>query len=496
MSSTSWDNIHQTLFHFLHHHMDPQRGVLLGLSGGSDSMCLYRALLEYRKRFGIFFAIAHVDHGWRQESHYEAEVLQNMANQDHVPFYCKQLAPISHTISSKNDQDSEYPNLAKVCEKSELAINKGSSEEAARNERLRFFLHICNDLDLQAVLLAHHADDQGETVLKRLFEGASLTSLRGMRSVVNMGSLGPSKEGLVIWRPFLSLSKKQMMDAVHKQGFVYFHDVSNEDPKFLRSRLRQSLLPHLSDLFGKEISVPLSSIANEALEIEDYLDAKILPLMSLYENKGLGGFLDISEGLSEDFETSRILLKHLIRRICYLEDISLSRTILEQICQSFIQDTANQRFKIKDKNIYVDRRRIFFPKEEFKLPQEEIPLHSGMMKFGPWSIFLEKGDIEAKDSLKKMEIHSGFAEVWKGHYQAILPEGDYTVRKPQPKDILESGKKLAALWSDYRVPAFLRNQVPVIATQGVVFQEFLTGKTKLFDKSTYILTITCETMKL
>lgn len=132
---------------FLFVHWDRKKPLLLGYSGGPDSKALLYALLECDARPHL----AHVDHGWREESRAEAEECRAEAIKLGLPF---------HTIR--------------------LDIPK--KEDAARIARFSFFQSLYRTGPFQALLLAHQADDLAETVLKRTLEGAHLAFLGGMEA--------------------------------------------------------------------------------------------------------------------------------------------------------------------------------------------------------------------------------------------------------------------------------------------------------------------------
>ena len=155
---------------FFDKYWDGKSKLLLGLSGGPDSRALFHLLLDH----GIPFEVAHLDHGWRDESREEAAYLQKLCEEFKVAFHLERVA---HPVKDEN---------------------------SGRKARLSFFRALCEVHAFQAVLLAHHADDQAETVLKRVFEGASLPRLKGFSPCTIV-------EGVSLWRPLLEVAKEQIL---------------------------------------------------------------------------------------------------------------------------------------------------------------------------------------------------------------------------------------------------------------------------------------------
>jgi tRNA(Ile)-lysidine synthase len=213
--------------------------LLLALSGGADSMALYHVLKALR----VKFAVAHVDHGWRPESAAEAKVLQETIDE---PFHL-------HTLDPKT--------------------LKGNLEDACRAERLAFFARLVKENGYCAVVMGHHADDQAETVLKRLFEGASLSQMGGIKGI-------SSYEGMQIWRPLLTIPKRSILDYCATNHIEIIDDYTNRDERFLRARMRQTLIPYLNRTFQKEIAKPLAKLASESQELKEYLDHKVELLLN------------------------------------------------------------------------------------------------------------------------------------------------------------------------------------------------------------------------
>jgi tRNA(Ile)-lysidine synthase len=221
---------------FIEKRLDPSRPLLLAYSGGPDSKALLYGLLEA----GFRPHLAHVDHGWREESRQEALALEKEAAQLNLPF---------HSIR-----------LTQTPEK--------NLEEHGREARIGFFRSLFDQIPFQSLLLGHHADDLAETALKRIFEGANLPFLGGMTAVCTLN-------GMPVWRPLLGLRKKEILLFLEARSLQGIYDRTNDDPRFLRTRLRHTLIPELCTAFGKEIVSNLAILSERAYELKEYLDRKI-----------------------------------------------------------------------------------------------------------------------------------------------------------------------------------------------------------------------------
>ncbi len=215
--------------------------VLLACSGGPDSKALLHLLLEAQTFFDLKVEVAHIDHGWRAESKLEAQELQNEVENLGLAFHLRVLEGLPF------------------------------KEEAARKGRYACLAEIAREVGAQAVLLAHQMEDQAETVLKRLLEGASIPACGGMKEV-------SSQKEITLWRPFLSTSKKDLLKWLEQRNISYFTDPTNLDPKYLRGRLRTSIIPQLEASFGKSIVKNLCLFGERAQKLEEYLMRASQPL--------------------------------------------------------------------------------------------------------------------------------------------------------------------------------------------------------------------------
>ncbi|RDU34785.1 tRNA lysidine(34) synthetase TilS [Neobacillus piezotolerans] len=190
--------------------------ILVGVSGGPDSMALLHYLWERKNSLGMELAAAHVDHMFRgDESLGDALFVKNYCEGRGIPF---EMARVN------------VPEL--------ISLTGKNSQEAARDARYGFFREQMEKRRYTFLALAHHGDDQMETILMRLNRG---TTGRGRAGIPFMR---PFQNGLII-RPFLGSSREEILDYCRRKGIEYRIDPSNQKDVYSRNRFRKTLLPFL-----------------------------------------------------------------------------------------------------------------------------------------------------------------------------------------------------------------------------------------------------------
>jgi tRNA(Ile)-lysidine synthase len=311
---------------FLKIHYRPPAPLLLGFSGGPDST----ALLHLLRATSTPFHLAHVDHGWRESSAKEAQELQALASRLGIPFHLK-------VVDSMNPQS-------------------GDLENRARELRLNFFSTLVQEGGFQALLLAHQADDQAETVLKRVLEGSSLFALHGLQAVSML-------RGMQVWRPLLGISKADLTLWLEKRGVIALEDPSNSDPRFLRSRMRQRILPQLEKEFGKQVRNNLLRLAEESSSIAAFIEKKLPPL-DLHEIEG-GIVVDFRSLFPLTLWELDQLLKLLFKQLSH----TLSYRTRQNVAKALFAGSATKSFP----SLYVDKGKLFFsPLSECKLSCQSL----------------------------------------------------------------------------------------------------------------------------
>lgn len=190
--------------------------IVVGVSGGADSLALLLGL----ETLGFNLSVAHLDHALRPGSAQDGDFVAKMADSYGLPFVRRRI------------------DVAKSAE-----FHKQSLEEAARHVRYRFLFDTARPQQAQAVAVAHHADDQVETVLMHFLRGSALPGLSGMdyRTIMPMWDAS-----IPLVRPLLGIWREEIDAFLSEKGVAPRIDESNIDTTYFRNRLRHELIPELS----------------------------------------------------------------------------------------------------------------------------------------------------------------------------------------------------------------------------------------------------------
>jgi tRNA(Ile)-lysidine synthase len=185
--------------------------IILGLSGGPDSVFLLHVLTELRKKINFSLIAAHLNHEWRDSAHNDAQLCEELCSHYSIPLISKKASDLKVTIR-----------------------DTGSREDYGRRLRQAFFKHVAHEYHASCVALAHHADDQQETFLIRLLRGTTLNGLVGIKI----------RDGLYI-RPLLNTFKEEILIFLHENSINYAIDPTNMHDIYLRNRIRNHAIPAL-----------------------------------------------------------------------------------------------------------------------------------------------------------------------------------------------------------------------------------------------------------
>ncbi len=213
-----------------------QERILIGISGGPDSVALTRVLLDLGESQSFSMGLAHLNHGLRGEESLRDEV------------FVREFAKTQNLPLTVENQDIKS-----------MAKDTGLSlEEAGRNARYDFFSRTAKTDGFTQIALGHNWDDHVELVLMNIIRGTGTRGLRG---------IPPIRSGHII-RPLIQTPKMDILDYLNRIGQDFVMDTSNTDPAFLRNRVRHRLIPMLEKEFNPDIKTGLNRLS-QILSMED-----------------------------------------------------------------------------------------------------------------------------------------------------------------------------------------------------------------------------------
>ena len=229
-----------------HNMLSGHDSVLVGVSGGPDSVALLHALLDCAHRFSIDLGIAHVNHCLRMEdSDNDAAFVEALAKKLGLPFH----------LATKD--------VGALQQESGLSM-----QEAARLVRYRFYRQTAKERGYTKIALGHHGGDNAELVLMYLLRGSGSLGISG---------IPPAREGLFI-RPLIRQSKSDISDYIAARGLDYVTDKSNKSLKYLRNRIREQLIPELESSYNPQVVDTLNRLSMILREEESWMEEITQPV--------------------------------------------------------------------------------------------------------------------------------------------------------------------------------------------------------------------------
>ncbi len=222
--------------------------VLVGVSGGPDSMALLRAMLATRRPAEGRIVVGHFQHGLRDEG---ADT-----DAEFVASACLALGVPCETTRAEPPIAADRPG--------------GSLEEAARTARYHFLRSLAERIGARYIVTGHTADDQAETVLHHILRGTGLRGLGGMRRSRAVGT------GLSLIRPLLPFRRSEVVAYLQAIDQPFREDLTNRDTNFTRNRLRHDLIPQLARQYNPAVVDALLRLGRTARDARGALS----PLLS------------------------------------------------------------------------------------------------------------------------------------------------------------------------------------------------------------------------
>lgn len=398
--------------------IEPGELVLVAVSAGRDSMTLAHLLLKLQKELGFSIAIANFNHHLRPEADEEGQFVAEFARLNGVPAFLG------------------------GADIAQLSIG-GNLQEVARRERYAYLRSLAAKIGASKIAVAHHADDQAETVLLHLLRGSGLSGLAAM---------SPSKNNII--RPLLFASRKDICAYIAENKLEYREDATNASTKYLRNKIRLELIPLLKD-YNPNIAEALIATADICREDDQVLE-------DLAENALAETWLNDDNALDiTAFVELPIALQRRVIRKAYTLIMGESRELNFEQVEAVLRLKEEQCAVLPGGLKAYRRGNIYFAADKPPLPQywESYPL----LVDGQWHALADWGwEYQAQT------IDGAIPAV--GLCSFILPAelaGHAVWRTRREGDFVastgKSGKyKVKDMFIDNRIPVYQRSSWPLL----------------------------------
>jgi tRNA(Ile)-lysidine synthase len=433
------------------YHPDTAKPIVIAVSGGADSLCLSHLLLNS----GLMLIPAHYDHQLR-------------------PLSAEQALQVLSLMRSWGLETEMGSGNVRLFGKT----NKLGLEEAARFCRYEFLTSIAHKHNAQAILTAHHLDDQVETILMHFLRGSGINGLTGMRPIETLPKL---TEDIPIWRPLLDVSKEEILEYCEDNRIEPIEDESNQDLRFYRNRLRHELIPHI-----EEIQPSFRAILARNAEVIEF-DRQVLEKMTelawqnclANEFPGKALLFKRSEwGKLDEAIQYRLLIKAADRLVPGLRDLGFlelqrARKAVDEIVPR-VDFKAGILIQNQPETFLLSLGRFDLPQTQFPQIPDLTPLKLMIKKPAKlqagWQIKAELVDKKDYDRLPP-DIKQHSEHAWLNPADLEWP---LVVRPPiererwSPLGMVHKHQKMSDFFINEKIPHTARRYWPVVCSAGSI----------------------------
>ena len=321
--------------------------IVIGVSGGPDSITLLNILNEFKEKLNINIYVAHINHMIRKEADEETKYVHDFCEKINVEFYSKKI------------------NVAEEAKKLKIG-----TEEAGRNIRYDFFEEVAKKVGANKIATAHNSNDNAETVLMNIIRGSSVSGLKGIE---------PIRDGKFI-RPLIETSRKRIEEYCAENRLNPRYDKTNKENIYTRNKVRNLLIPYIQKEFNPNIIDGINRLSNIAREEEEFLNGIIkreYKKLLIMKKDNKNSFNENHENNKNSEEKAKIILN--LKEFNKLDNVIKSRLILYTISKVYGRVTGIEKIHIDDIvklcnnnvgnkylspkkgiKIYVRKRKIFF----------------------------------------------------------------------------------------------------------------------------------------
>ncbi len=435
--------------------------VLVGVSGGIDSITLLYSLYFSRDSLKCNLVAAHVNHGLRgEQSDREAEFVRKIADELKLPSVIEKIDVLGY-----------------------MAEKGLSKQVAARELRYAFFERTARQYSANKIALGHTADDQAETVLMRMMRGSGARGIAGIK---------PVRDGKII-RPLIEIKRDEIIEFVKEKGLKFVEDPSNLEPYYLRNKIRLELIPLLKKEYNPNIIETLREAAEIIGDEDEFLESYCSTILSDIilsppsplppqggEENGVEYFIEIDTLKLKDFHIA--IQRRIIRialRIIKGDLLKISAVHVEDILNSINKGISGKSLNLPDgiQAIYeYDKLKIKGQGargkgQEIKNKEAEVRFDIPLKIPGETVLSKPKYKFMAEIISPVDLVAAGFSlrNKYISFFDMDKIKGALRVRNRVNGDIfhpsgMKGSKKLKEFFIDEKIPRIERDSIPLIVS--------------------------------
>lgn len=304
--------------------------IVIGVSGGPDSICLLHVLYGLKEKLGIEIVVAHVNHMLRDVADLETEYVQS---------FCKKLG-----IEC-------YVKKADILEISKT--QKKGTEEVGRQVRYDFFDEVAKKTNSNKIATAHNSNDRAETVILNILRGSGLSGLKGIE---------PIRDNKYI-RPLINTDRQDIENYCNDNKLEPKYDKTNNENIYTRNKVRNTVIPYIKKEFNPNIIKTINRLSSLATEENEYLQAITKQeFENLLIEKTENIILDLHKFNSLNLVIKRRLLLYTINEVLHTTN-GIEKVNIDDIIKLCKNNIGNKYLMpIKEIKVYVKKGKIYFIK--------------------------------------------------------------------------------------------------------------------------------------
>lgn len=385
--------------------------IVLGFSGGPDSVFLFQMLIELKKQINFDFVLAHINHLLRgEDSDGDENFSRSLAKEYGIEIFVKRI-----DIKEKGKNE------------------KTGLEEAGRKARYEFFEEVLKITKSNKIALAHNLDDQIETFLFRMIRGSSLEGLEGVNSRD------------IFIRPINELYKNEIIEYLNNNQISYRIDLTNFENDFTRNSIRLDLIPFIEKRYNPNFKDKVYTLIREIREVNSILDVD-------YKKYMIGEHISLEKIQKEsEYIQSKLIVNYL-----HDNSIEVSREKILKILEIFGRGGTKEIKLNKHCVLKKEYDKISIEKIEFIEPfSDEVKFLKipGKIQMGRYILEAETSMEEAKgknEFLTNLKVGDKLCVRFKKDGDKILPTG------------MNNYKKLKDIFINEKIPKDERESIPIV----------------------------------